>query len=267
MSSPSCCSGRARCRRVIGAQHVVEDPLAVQRHHRLHAVLRHHVDGLAAGDRHVDLDRQVLRPRHHRDVLELCSRDIPPAAGIRRTCPCAELRLVEAFEQELQLLLEHLAVLLGVEQRRAEALDLAGVIAAADAHDDAAVGDDVGHRVVFGQPDRMPHRQDVEGAAELQPLGLGRQPQPQLDQVRDDLVALALEMVLGDPQHVVAELVHGLRDVLGGGEHLGQPLVGIAPVVGRRAVQPDIVQLDLADIEHVEFPDHALRPGGCRGRA
>ncbi len=81
----------------------------------------------------------------------------------------------------------------------------------------------------------MPHRQHVEGAAKLQPLGLGGEPQPELDQVGKDLVALALEMMLGGPQHVEAELVHELRHVARGEEGLAQPLVGIAPVVGRRA--------------------------------
>ena len=139
-----------------------------------------------------------------------------------------EFLLVEALQQELKSFLEQVAVLVGVEQRRAEALDLAGVVAAPDPHHDAAVGDDVRHGVVLRQPDRVPHRQHVKAAAELQPLGLRRQPQPELDQVREDLVALALEVVLGGPQHVVAVLVHHLRDVARGEERLAQPLVGIA---------------------------------------
>jgi hypothetical protein len=84
--------------------------------------------------------------------------------------------LVEALEQKLELLLEQLAIGVSVEQRRAERFDLAGVIAAADTHDHTPVGHDVGHGIVFGQPDRMPHRQHIEGAAELEPLGLGREP-------------------------------------------------------------------------------------------
>ena len=104
----------------------------------------------------------------------------------------------------------------------------------------------------------MPHRQHIEGAAELEPLGLGGQPESELDQVGKDLVALALEMVLGRPQHVEAEVVHELRDVAGGPEGLPQPLVRIAPVVGRRAVEPDVVELDLADIQHVELLDHSV---------
>ena len=172
-----------------------------------------------------------------------------------------ERLLVEAGQQQPQLLLEQLAVLLRVEQRRAEGLHLAGVIAAAHPHDDAAVGDDVGHGVVLRQPDRMPHRQDVEGAAELQAPGLGGEPQAELDQVREDFVALALEMVLGRPQHVESEFVHEPGNVARGEKSLAQPLVGIAPFVGGRAVEPDVVELDLADVEDVEVPDHRFLPG------
>jgi len=37
--------------------------------------------------------------------------------------------------------------------------------------------------------------------------------------------------------------------------------VGIAPLIGRRAVEPDIVELDLADVEDVKLLDHGLSPG------
>ena len=132
------------------------------------------------------------------------------------------------------------------------------MVAAPDAHDDAAVGDDVGHRVVLGEPDRMPHRQHVEGAAELQSLRLRGEPQAELHQIGQALVALVLEVMLGGPQRVVAAFVHHLGDVAGGEEHLGEALVGIAPVVGGCAVEADVVEVDLADIEHVEAFDHGV---------
>jgi hypothetical protein len=59
--------------------------------------------------------------------------------------------------------------------------------------------------VVLGDPDRMPHGQHVERAAELQPSRLGGEPQRELDEVREALVALVLEVMLGRPQRVVAE--------------------------------------------------------------
>src|SRR6267378_7785185 len=54
---------------VIRAHDVVEYLLAVQVYHGLEAIVGHYVDGSAAGDRHPDIDRQVLGPWHHRDFL------------------------------------------------------------------------------------------------------------------------------------------------------------------------------------------------------
>src|SRR5580704_631355 len=77
--------------------------------------------------------------------------------------------------------------------------------------------------------------------------------------------------MLRGPQHVEAELVHELGDVARREESFRQPLVGIAPLVGRRAIEAHIVELDLADIEDMEFLDHVVFPGlaipwrPCRG--
>ena len=169
--------------------------------------------------------------------------------------------LVEALQHEVHLLLEQLAVRRLVDDGRAERLDLARVIAAADTHDHAAVGDDVGHRVVLGEADRMPHGQHVERAAELEPLGLGGEPERELDEVREALVALALEVVLGRPQRVVAERVHLLGDVFRRPEHLGEAGVGVATGVGGRARQADVLELDLTNVQGVKSLDHrAVHP-------
>src|SRR5262249_17048988 len=71
------------------------------------------------------------------------------------------------------------------------------------------------------------------------------------------LIAFALEMVLGGPKAVIAELVHQPRHVARRPEHLAQPLVRVPPVVRGRAVKTDIVERDLADIEAVK-PSHHL---------
>ena len=107
----------------------------------------------------------------------------------------------------------------------------------------------------------MPHRQHVERAAELQALRLGGEPEAQLHQVGQALVALVLEVVLGGPQRVVATLVHDLGDVAGGEEDFGQALVGVAALVGGRAIEADMVEVDLADVEDVEAFDHGAFPG------
>src|SRR5262245_58110161 len=67
-------------------------------------------------------------------------------------------------------------------------------------------------------------------------------------------------MMFRRPQHVVAEAVHVLRDIAHGRKDLPQALVGITPIVGGRAGYSDIVELDLADIEDVEVPDHRAFP-------
>ena len=126
-----------------------------------------------------------------------------------------EALVVERLEDDVDLLLEQLAVGRLVEQRRAEGLDLAGVIAAPDAKGDAAAGQDVGRRIILGQPQRVPHRRDVEAAADLDALRHMRQVQRRHQHVRDALVAFVLEMVLGHPEGVVAEPVHQLRHRLG----------------------------------------------------
>jgi len=61
-----------------------------------------------------------------------------------------------ALNRDFNVLLEHLAFGILVEERRAEGFDLAGVVAAPDAEDDPPAGQDVGHRVILGQPQWMP---------------------------------------------------------------------------------------------------------------
>ena len=180
----------------------------------------------------------------------------------------AEGFLVEGLQHQLHAFLEHLPVFLGVEQRAAEGFHLAGVIAAADAHDHPPAGDDVGHRVVLGEAQRMPHRQHVEAAAEFQSFRLRGEPEAKLDQVRQALIAFVLEVVLGGPQRVVAGFVHHAGDAARGPEHLGEAIVGIAAVVGGRALETDIVEVDLPDIQDVEAFDHlgiplSFLPGRC----
>jgi hypothetical protein len=77
----------------------------------------------------------------------------------------------EGLEQDFDALLEHLAVGILVDEWRAEGLDLAGVVAAPDTEDDPPAGQDVGHRVILGEAQRMPHRHDVEAASDVQVPG------------------------------------------------------------------------------------------------
>src|SRR5437867_4484247 len=240
---------------------VVEDLLAVERHHGLEILRRHVVDRLAAGDRHPDLDGQVLGARHARDLAQLVTAVLHGRRHVVLLAVMAERFFVEALQHQLDLLLEQLAVGRLVDDGRAERFDLARVIAAAHTHDHAAVGDDVRHRVVLGEADGMPHRDHVERAAELEPLRLRGEPQRELDQVWEALVALVLEVVLGRPQRVVAEGVHLLGDVFRRPEHLGEAGVGVATGVGGRARQADVLELDLTNVQGVKSLDHrAVHP-------
>src|SRR5262249_32030382 len=79
-------------------------------------------------------------------------------------------------------------------------------------------------------------------------------------EIRDALVALVLEMVLRQPERVVAEVVHGPRERFGLLEHRGEVVVGITPLVGRRGVLPHVAEIDVPRIERRELGDHKRAP-------
>ena len=222
------------------------------------AVLRHEVEGAvrAALDRLPAFDRQTLRPRHQRDLLQRIAairhlrRDRVVLALVR------ERLALERLEDDLDAFLEDFAVGVLVQQRRAEGLDLAGVIAAPDAEDHPPAGQDVGHRVVFRQPQRVPHRHDVEAAADLQVLRDAAQMHRHHQEVRDQLRAFRLEMVLGHPERVVAALVHALGVLHDLVQRLLQFLLRIVALVDRRALVAEILHIGGAVIGAVEFRDH-----------
>jgi hypothetical protein len=113
--------------------------------------------------------------------------------------------------------------------------------------------------IIFSQSNRMPHRQNVEGAAELQMLGLRGEPQAELHQVGQAFVALALKVVFRHPQRMVPELIHGLRHIAHGCKDFAQALAGIATVIGWGPIETDIVEIDLSDIKNMEAFDHVGR--------
>ena len=204
------------------------------------------------------LHRQAHRPRHQREFLQRIAaiRHL----GRQRVVLAfvAERLLVERLEDDIDLFLEQLAVGRLVEQRRTERLHLARVIAAAEAEDHPAARQNVRHRVVLGQAQRMPHRRDVEAAADLQVLRHVRQMQRHHQHVGNALGALALEMMLRHPERVVAVTVHQHRHRLRLLQRGGEMLVVIQPIVDRRAGVADVVQIDMARVEAVEFRDHAV---------
>jgi hypothetical protein len=130
------------------------------------------------------------------------------------------------------------------------------VIAARDTEDHPATSQDVGHRIVFREAQRVPHRHDVEAAADAQVLRHPAQVHRHHQQIRDQLRAFRLEMVLGHPEGVVAALVHPLGVVHHLVHRLGQLLLRIAALVDRLAGVAEVFHVDGAVVRAVEFRDH-----------
>src|SRR5205807_6244804 len=115
----------------------------------------------------------------------------------------------------------------------------------------------------------MPHGRDVEAAADAQALRNVGELQADHEDVGGALVALVLEMMLGEPERVVAEVVRGAGDRLGLLEHGGEMLVGVASLVGGSGVLPEVAEVDVPGIERREVADHfeALRVVRSRQRS
>jgi hypothetical protein len=86
--------------------HLVEQRLPVERHHRLQVVPAQEVDGLAARDGHPDLDRTVDRARHAGDLAQAVAPIVhlgrervvlaPVAEGLLSNCSSKSSRLAAA---------------------------------------------------------------------------------------------------------------------------------------------------------------------------
>src|SRR5215813_3931841 len=146
---------------------VVENFLAVQSNHRLQAVFSHHIDSPTARYRHPDLDWQMFRSWYHRNFLKLIPAIRDRWRAFVKFTLVIEGFIVKAFNKNLKLFLEQLTIGLGIQERRPKGLDFARVIPAANSHYDTAIGDDVRHSIVLGQPDRVPHRENIECATEF----------------------------------------------------------------------------------------------------
>jgi hypothetical protein len=201
------------------------------------------------------------RPRDQRDLLEAIAAIRHVGRDRVVLAPVRERLLAKGLQDDLDLLLEELAIGLGVQHWVAERLHLAAVIAAPHAEDDAAAREHVRGGEVLGEPQGMPRGHDVERAADLHAPGAMGEVHRQHGNVGDALVAFVLEMVLGQPQRLVAERVGGARQRRGRVEHLEQPRVGITPVVGRHTVETAPLELDVPDVQRGEPRDHRVNEG------
>ena len=164
---------------------------------------------------------------------------------------------VKGFHHDFKLFLEQLAVGVAVDHRSAEGLHLARVVAAPDPENHPAFGEDVHHRKVLGQPDGVPHGQDVEPAAELDAFGVLGQVLAHNQQVGDALVPLALKVVLGHPQDVKTQIVQEHRCLTRNVHRRGQPVIVIPSIIGRNTVESDAIAFQhMAGVKCRKCLDH-----------
>ena len=81
--------------------------------------------------------------------------------------PGGERLLVKRLEDDFHLLFEEFHVGGIVQHGRPKRFHFARMIATANAKDDAATGENIGHSIVFGEAERVPHGHNVKAAAEL----------------------------------------------------------------------------------------------------
>ena len=129
-----------------------------------------------------------------------------------------------------------------------------------DAEDDASPGQDLGRCVVLGKAKWVPHGHDVEAATDLDVLGDAGEVHRHHQEIRDALRTFRLEVVLGHPERIVAEPVHGLGVLFGLVEGAGQLLVRVVAVIDRCAEIAAILHIDGADVGAVEILEHGRVP-------
>ena len=128
--------------------------------------------------------------------------------------------------------------------------------------DGPAPCEDVGGRVVFSEPQRVPHRRDVEAAADPDILGDVSEMHSGHEDVWDALVPLRLEVVLGEPEGVESEPVEGLGDPFGLVEDGDEMLVREVAVVYGDAGIADVFHIDVTGVEAIELGNHGWTPFG-----
>src|SRR5712691_7808914 len=227
-------------------------------YHALDTVLGHELERAhrAALDRLPAFDRQLERSRDDGELFK-------GVAAIRHVgrqrvvlALMREALVVEGIEDDIDLLLKERPVGLLVAQWGAERFHLARVVAATDAKDDAAAGEDVSGSEVLRQPQRMPHRSDIEAATNLDVFRSVREVQCHKDGVGNAFSAFALEVMLGHPETVVAKAIHERGHGLGLAQRSCKVRVSVTPLVDGRPAITDVVEVGMTGIEAVKLGDH-----------
>ena len=124
------------------------------------------------------------------------------------------------------------------------------------AKDDAAAREDVNGGEVLCQPQRVPHRSDIEAATNLDVFRSVREVQCHKDGVGNAFSAFALEVMLGHPETVVAKAIHERGHGLGLAQRSCEVGVRVTPLVDRRSAITDVVEVGMTGIEAVKLGDH-----------
>src|SRR5262245_38884688 len=103
----------------------------------------------------------------------------------------------------------------------------------------------------------MPHRRNVEAAADSQAFREVGQVDGEEEDVGQALVAFTLEVVLGEPEGVIAEAVHLNGEGLGSLVGAGEMLVRVPAFVDRRSLKARVLEVNLAGVKRPESLDHA----------
>ena len=229
--------------------------------HALNAVPRHEIETplAATDDRLPCLHWQVEGTRHQGDLLEL----IPPVRHRRRErivlALMGERRLIKSLHDDLELFFKQLPIGVGILHRCAKRFDLARMIPPPDPKDDPATRQNIRHGKILCEAQGMPHGEHIEAAAEFEPGGVLGQPETEHEEVRNALIPLTLEMVLGHPENVIAQRLHALGGVFGNLKSLDKPLVGIPAVIGGYAAKTYAFAFKhMAGIERREIANHGL---------
>ena len=153
-------------------------------------------------------DGEVDRPGDEGDLFQV----VAPVGDVDRDvivlAVVGEGLFIESLEDDVDLFFEEVSVGFLVKEWVAEHLNFPGVVAPTHPEDHPTPGQHVGGGVVLGEAQGMPHGRDVEPRPYLQLLCDAGQVHGQHEDVGDALVALSLEVVLGEPQGVVAQVVH-----------------------------------------------------------
>ena len=134
------------------------------------------------------------------------------------------------------------------------------MIASANAEDHPPLGQDIGHRVVLGESQRVPHGRNVEAAADLNPLGHMGEVHSIQQEIGDALIAFRLEMVFCHPEAIIAQPIQRFGDGFGFRKDGDEILVREPTVVDGRAAIPDVVHINVSGKAAVKMGDHSIPP-------